>query len=318
MPPVSVVMPSFNQGRFIERAIQSVLSQDCGPLELLVFDGGSADETVSVLERYADVLRWVSEPDRGQAHAVNKGLRAGSGDVIGWLNSDDLYRPAAVATACEYLEAHPDVDVVYGEADYIDIDDRVLGRYYTEAWNPARLRETNILCQPAVFFRRRVVDRFGLLDEGLKYCLDYEYWLRLAFGGARFAYLSQVLAASRLHPETKTVGQRLPMHPEINRMLRTYYGRVPERWLLAHAHTLLELGSGPDPRHSLRYRAAAVRLALGLSWEWNRSISARLAATVVRMLVGGLLQAPVNLDRRPPAGRRARPRAVAHRHRPSA
>jgi glycosyltransferase involved in cell wall biosynthesis len=316
MPRVSVVMPSFNQGRFIERAIQSVLSQGYPDLELLVFDGGSTDETVGVLERYAAVLRWVSEPDHGQADAVNKGLRASSGEVIGWLNSDDVYRPGALSTACGFLDAHPDVDVVYGEADYIDSDDRLLGRYYTEAWDAARLRDTNILCQPAAFFRRRVVDCYGLLDEGLKYCLDYEYWLRLAFGGARFAYVPAVLAASRLHPETKTLGERLPMHPEINRMLRAYYGRVPDRWLLAHAHTLLELGAGPDRRHRLRYRAAAVRLALRLSWEWNHAISPWLAATCARMLVGGVLQAPVSLDRRPPAGRLARPLAVAHRHRP--
>ena len=314
----SVVMPSFNQGRFIERAIQSVLGQAYPRLEFLVFDGGSSDETPGILARYAPAVRWVSEPDRGQADAVNKGLRASSGEVIGWLNSDDVYRPCALWAACAFLEAHPEIDVVYGEADFIDADDRVLGRYYTEPWNPARLRDTNILCQPAVFFRRRLVGEHGLLDQRLHYCLDYEYWLRLAFGGARFAHLPSVLAASRLYPETKTLGQRLELHAELNRMLRSYYGRVPDRWLLNHAHTLLELGSGPDPRHRLRYRAAAARRALALSWQWNRSVSPWLAATAVRMLIGGLLRAPVSLDRRTPAAPPARPPAAAHRRPPSA
>jgi glycosyltransferase involved in cell wall biosynthesis len=314
---VSVVMPSFNQGRFIERAIQSVLSQNDPAMELLVFDGGSTDATRTILDSYANAICAVSQPDRGQADAVNKGLRASAGEVIGWLNSDDVYRTAALASARRFLEAHPEVDLVYGEADFIDADDHVIGRYYTEPWNPARLRDTNILCQPAVFFRRAVVERHGLLDERLRYCLDYEYWLRLAFGGARFAHLPSVLAASRLHPETKTLGQRLEFHAELNGMLRSYYGRVPDRWLLNHAHTLLELQSSADPRHALRYRLAAVREVLRLSWAWNRSVSPWLAATAARMLLGGLLGAPVSLDRRRPAGPPVGPRVVARRRPPS-
>ncbi|MGI9148852.1 MAG: glycosyltransferase family 2 protein, partial [Chloroflexota bacterium] len=163
MTAVSIITPSYNQGRFIEQTIQSVLGQDVGgrSLEYIIVDGGSNDETADVVQRYTDRLRWVSEPDRGQADAVNKGLRSTSGDVIGWLNSDDIYYPGAINAACDFLDAHPRVDVVYGEADHVDENGVVLGRYPTEPFEPRRLQDICFLCQPAVFFRRRVVEQFG-------------------------------------------------------------------------------------------------------------------------------------------------------------
>ena len=287
---VSIVAPSLNQGRFIERSILSVLNQEHPGLEYLVVDGGSTDETLSILRRYEGALRWVSEPDRGQADAVNKGLLAATGDVIGWLNSDDVYRPKAVETVCAFLAARPDIDVVYGEADLIDEHDQVLGRYYTRPWNRARLRDTDFLCQPAVFFRRRVIEHYGLLDDQLQYCMDYEYWLRLAFGGARFAYLQPILAGSRLYPSNKTLGDRLRVHREINRVLCSYYGRVPDRWVLNHAHTLIELDPKAHAAGRAVYVSRVARRALGLSLEWNHTVSPWLAMTALRMLAGALVK----------------------------
>lgn len=264
----SIVTPSFNQGEFIERTLQSVATQQGVELEHLVFDGGSGDGTVAVLERFRPSPRWTSEPDAGQAAAVNKGIRAGSGDVIGWLNSDDVYCAGALARVAAFLERFPQVDVVYGMADHIDRDDRAFEPYPTEPWNFERLASRCFICQPAAFFRRRVVEAHGMLDERLRFCMDYEYWIRLAQRGARFSYLEEKLAGSRLYPETKTLGSRVAAHAEINDMLAERLGRVPLRWLANYAYAEVDAACGsPPPPVARRVRAIPHLLRAARRWR---------------------------------------------------
>ncbi len=259
----SIVTPSFNQARYIGRTLESVASQAGVALEHVVRDGGSTDGTVALLEAFRPAVRWVSGPDGGQADAVNAGIAASDGEIIGWLNSDDVYFPGALERVAGRFAEDDGIDVIYGLADHIDADDRVISAYPTRPWDPGRLRTDCFLCQPAVFFRRRVVERFGPLDASLRYCMDYEYWLRLARGGARFDYLEARLAGSRLHEETKTLGSRLPVHEEINDMLRRTLGHVPARWLVHYAHAHAQQGGAPGGR------LAVLAEALRASRRWN-------------------------------------------------
>ena len=287
---LSIITPSYNQGRFIKRTIESVLSQHfSGSLEYLVMDGGSNDETVGILRRYEASLSWVSEKDDGQADAVNKGLSRATGEIIGWLNSDDIYYPDAIVAVCDAFDSDPTLDVIYGDANHIDEDDRIIEAYPTEDGDFSRLVNTCYICQPAAFFRKSVVDRFGPLDANLQYCLDYEYWVRLAAAGAKFRRLRRVLAGSRLYPQTKTLGSRVRVHAEINDMLRRYARRVPDQWLFNYAHAVLD-ERGIPRSDGIRFPLLVGLLSFYSALRWNRRISLLMAKTV-RVWTGAALQA---------------------------
>lgn len=242
---ISVITPSMNQGSFVQRTIVSVLSQGLNPNEYdyIVCDGGSTDETVMILQQYADRLRWVSEPDGGQADAVNKGIAMTSGEIIAWINSDDIYYPGTLKTVQAFFAEHPEVEILYGDADHIDAVDRILEPYPTEPWNYKRLTETCYLCQPAVFFRRSLVEKLGPLNPALQYCMDYELWLRWG-REVSFHHLPRKLAGSRLHDQTKTLSQRSRICLETNQMLQKQLGSVPSKWLWEYAHVQTETTMG--------------------------------------------------------------------------
>ncbi len=237
----SVITPSFCQGRFIERTIQSVLAQGLSPeeYEYVVCDGGSQDETLDILKRYESQIRWISEPDKGQADAVNKGIAMTNGDIIAWINSDDVYYPGAFEAVRAVFEAYPEVQAVYGDADHIDERDRRIEAYPTTSWDYELLKEYCYLCQPSVFFRRRLVKELGTLDDSLRYCMDYELWLRYGHHYP-FYYLCEKLAGSRLYRSNKTLSQRVAVHQEINDMLQKKLGKVTYKWIFAHAYVKIE------------------------------------------------------------------------------
>ncbi len=273
---VSIITPSFNQGKFIAKTLQSVKQQkallaDNILIEHVVFDGGSTDNTLDILHEYNSEITWTSEPDHGQTHAVNKGLKNTTGAIIGWLNSDDIYYPGAIAKVVSFFDENPDIDVVYGMAKHIDIADKVIDSYPTTPFSVKKLTENCFICQPALFFRRRVLIKTGFLDESLNYCMDYEFWVRMALLGIKFAYLQEVLAGSRLYPENKTLSAKITVHTEINDMLKRHLNYVPKQALINYAYSVVneELNKNLNP-YKFAYRL--FKVSLNAAKRWNGGV----------------------------------------------
>ena len=209
-PVVSIVTPSFNQGAFIRQTIDSVLTQDYPHIDYRVTDGGSTDDTVNVLKSYGDRVKWVSEKDRGQTHAINKGMAEARGDIRAYLNSDDLLRPGAVSRVVEHFRDNPTCDLVYGRDALIDAEGTFLGLYPTAEYSFDRLVECCCISQPATFWRTRLSKRIGPFDESLQLVMDYEYWLRADRAGGQIEHIPDVLAHTRMHRQTKTSGSGKP------------------------------------------------------------------------------------------------------------
>ncbi|MDH5525729.1 MAG: glycosyltransferase [Nitrospirota bacterium] len=232
MPRISVVTPSFNQGQFLDATIRSVLDQDYPNLEYMVVDGGSTDNSVDVIEKYADRLAWwVSEPDNGQTDAINKGLRRSTGDIVAYLNSDDLYEPGAFWRVAEYFEQHPEVDLVYSDLTVIDAEGRRKQVWKSRPFNVAVQLCRNFIFQPTVFIRRRVLDALESFDPALHYVMDVDFWYRASLS-FNFAYLHEPLAMFRLHDESKTGGSRIPFVREREVILERFFRQCRDQRVL--------------------------------------------------------------------------------------
>lgn len=241
-PLVSVVTPSFNQGEFIEETIKSVLSQDYPNIEYIVIDGGSTDNTLEILEKYSDKIKWISEYDKGQADAVNKGFEMARGEILGWLNSDDTYCPGAISKAVEVLLTNPDIIMVYGDAHFIDREGCITGRYFTEPFDLQRLADVCFICQPTAFLKSGVIEKAGMLDTNLQTCMDFDYWIRIGkiFDSTKITYLEkEFLANSRMYEENKTLGMREKVYAEIFDTVEKHFGYVSDTWICGHINEII-------------------------------------------------------------------------------
>ena len=292
LPLVTVVTPSYNQADFIEQTMCSVFGQDYPSIEYLVIDGASTDESVDVIDKYASSLHWwVSEPDDGQADAINKGLRKANGEIVAWLNSDDLYLPGAVSSAVESLLANPDLGLVYGDAITIDINGRPINRLVFPQWALEDLMAFRIICQPAVFMRREVLERAGFLNESLHFMLDHQLWLRIA-AKAPIQHIPLMIAAARHHPTAKNVSQAEQFSRETYDVL-AWMKNQPEmvdiinknrRKILAGAHRLSArylLDGGFYSEALITYGRALITQPGYALQHWHRMLYALLC------LVGG-------------------------------
>jgi glycosyltransferase involved in cell wall biosynthesis len=230
-----------------------------------VQDGGSTDDTVGILEGTRGV-DWVSGPDGGQSEAVNTGVARSHGQVLGWLNSDDIYYPEAVSSAMEEFLLKPDAGVVYGEANYIGVDGLPLSRYPTQDYDWERWADTCFICQPAAFIRREAWEAVNGLDTSLTCSMDYDLWLRLAAAGVRFSRHGARGAGSRMYLDNKSLALRRRVHEESLDIVRRHMGRLSRGWLVGLAEFCLHDSDGyfvkPDVTPGVEFLADIFTLAL--------------------------------------------------------
>lgn len=230
IPRISIVTPSFNQAPYLEITIRSVIEQNYPDLEYIIIDGGSTDGSVDIIRKYEKYVNaWVSEPDRGQAHALNKGLRMISGEIWGWLCSDDTLAPGALEKISRAFAADPNAAVIYGNCNFIDEKGRVTREKKPGPFSRSRLMRNNFLYQPATFARSDCLKKYGFLDESLHYAMDYEFWLRFD-PGERISYLNEWIADYRLHLSSKTMGDTLEMVKEMTQVKKKYGAGFRADW----------------------------------------------------------------------------------------
>ena len=232
-PLVTIVTPSYNQAAFLEETIQSVLSQDYANLEYIIVDGGSTDGSIDIIKKYQDRLAaWVSEPDQGQSDAINKGFLMSSGEIMAWLNSDDIYHDGAIREMVSVFQENPDLGLLYSDLDIIDVEGRTIGKFNTKQSSYRRLMRGGVnIPQPAAFWRRSIWERTGPLDISFYFAMDYDLWVRIA-KIAPVKYVPFSWASFRLHEEGKTSVSDDRCWPEMRRVHRREKGRLIS-WFMA-------------------------------------------------------------------------------------
>ncbi|MFN2304643.1 MAG: glycosyltransferase family 2 protein [Anaerolineales bacterium] len=288
-PLVSIITPSFNQAAFLEETIHSVISQDYPSIEYWIIDGGSTDGSLEIIKQYAHQLKgWVSERDAGQADAINKGLQKASGEVLAWLNSDDLYRPGAIKRAVKQLYANPDVGLVYSDVDSIDEYGETFNRMRYGHWQLQDLMAFNIIGQSSVFFRRSVFESAGYLDPSYHYMLDHHLWLRMALT-TKLKYMpGEVWAAARMHESAKNVAEgegfgreayRLVAWMHADQRFKPYLENHTHKvWAGAHRVNAFYLLDSGKPREALRaYWRGFWSYSPTVLQDWRRILFALLS-----------------------------------------
>ena len=271
MVSISIITPSFNQGPFIAATIDSVLEQKDVDLKYMVLDGGSSDETLSILRSYGSRFSWVSEPDKGQADAINKGFALIKGEILGWLNSDDLYLPGTLAKVVAEFKKDAKLMLLYGKANHVDVDGVFLDEYPCAEFRLEALSYGCFICQPACFFRRSLFEAAGGLDPSLHYAFDLDLWIK--FGLLKhnhpdwnFSFSPHLLACSRMHHSNKTLAKRHEAYLEIIAVVKRHFNHVPFNWIYGAEET----ASGPyDGYFRRRPFSLMIFLKSLMKWGWS-------------------------------------------------
>lgn len=255
LPKISIITPTFNQGQYLEETILSVLNQDYPALEFFIIDGGSTDGSVEIIKKYAHRLTyWESKPDRGQSHAINKGFRMASGEIVAWLNSDDLLAPGALKVVAQAWQQNPRLGLISGQTEIIDQAGKPTGNIFGSEPNVINslLSSENPVSQPSTFFSISALKEVGFLDETLHMSMDWDLWLRI---GARYPtlFIPKILSKSRNWEMTKTRTQLVRSGPEHIRIVKNFIKQNPD--FLTPMQKRQALGSGYLRKGRLDYKA---------------------------------------------------------------
>jgi glycosyltransferase involved in cell wall biosynthesis len=288
-PLVSVITPSFNQARYLEATIQSVLSQDYAPIEYILIDGASTDGSTAIIRKYQDHFAyWISEEDNGQAEAINKGLSRAKGEIVAWLNSDDYYLPNTISAAVRVFESNPNVIMVYGDMLAVDEQGQTINILKYRQLALEDLLCFQIIGQPSVFFRRAALEKTGLLDTSLHFLLDHHLWIRIAQQG-KILHIPQIWSAARYHAEAKNRAKAAEFGREAFRILGWTKGRAG----------LMEAVSGVERRARASAHRVDARYLLdgGKSWSalkaWTRALFIHPPTALARLNI--VISAILNL-----------------------
>lgn len=275
-PLISCVIPAYNREFFLRRTIDSVLNQDYPHVECIVIDGGSTDGSVEILKSYGDRIRWVSEPDEGHSDAINKGWKMAKGEVLAWLNADDVWAvPNAASIVARYMSEHPEIDLLYGDCGLIDIDGNVVSVLPARDWNLeyAVTHCDHVVYQPAAFIRREILEKVGWLDTSFYQKKDHELWLRIALAGT-IRHIPEVLAYASNHE-----------------------GLTFDGWTAAPAcvqitRTFFKLEGVPPSLRPKQRRAVSNSYLRGAAYAWA---GGRLWSLALRYVVAAVVADPTNV-----------------------
>ncbi len=233
-PKISIITPSFNQAEFIEETILSVINQDYDNLEYIIIDGGSTDGSVEIIKKYEDhIAYWCSEKDKGQTNAINKGFKVATGDLVAWMNSDDLFAPNSFEIIARAYERNPMIDVYYGDKVHIDRQGR---EQFVQRYAPYKIEsfanDKMAFCNQAAYWKREIFDRIGFLDESIQFAMDYDYFVRMGHCELKFYHLPEILGKQRYYEGTKTSDQEwLEILNENRKLINRKYSLKSNWWL---------------------------------------------------------------------------------------
>lgn len=258
---ITVIMPSYNQAQYLDQALCSVLNQNHPAVQTMVIDGGSTDGSRQIIEQYVDQLYyWCSEKDEGQTAAINNGIKRSDGEIIGWINSDDVLLPGALDAVSREFE-NPDVMWVSGWIVSIDVNNVVIDRKIYPQVNKAVIEHRSVLPQPGIFWRRSVTEQIGLLDETLHWCMDLDYWIRMIKAGFNPTLIPRYQAGFRIHQSQKTDASNQSFQKEFTQIFKQHFGRLPNK---------------KNTPYSWRLRYKIMKLAAKIGWAGDYTIGQKL------------------------------------------